>query len=125
MNCIISVINFDFTDISTESIIIAVVGYIIVFSALLIMYYIFNNLKKLINVNIKIKLRKQGKHQHLKSNGDLYLPGDVSAAISISLFLYYEQFHDEEDYILTIKKISKRYSPWSSKIYGIMDNTPR
>jgi len=41
-----------------------------------------------------------------------------SAAIAMALHLYYG-VHDHESDVITIKNISNRYSPWSSKIYGI------
>ena len=38
----------------------------------------------------------------------------------MALHLYYdEDVHDIEKAIVTIKKVEKRYSPWSSKIYGL------
>lgn len=45
--------------------------------------------------------------------------GNESAAIATALHLYYADIHDEESYIITIKNIDNKYSPWSSKIYGI------
>lgn len=40
------------------------------------------------------------------------------AAIAMALHLY-SNLHDEESDIITLKNIDRRYSPWSSKIYGI------
>jgi sodium pump decarboxylase gamma subunit len=42
-----------------------------------------------------------------------------SAAIAMALHLYYDDIHDDESYVITIKNTDNRYSPWSSKIYGI------
>ena len=50
---------------------------------------------------------------------DLTISGEVSAAISTALHLYFNEMHDDEKTVLTIKKISSRYSPWSSKIYNV------
>lgn len=49
----------------------------------------------------------------------VYLPANASAAIAMALHLYYGDVHEDEDYVLTIKKVERRYSPWNSKIYGI------
>ena len=125
MKAILTSVSVDFSNITIEEIAIAIVGYSIVFLVLLSLYYIFNNLKKLINLNIRKKLLRQGKHPHITEADTLNVPGDESAAISMALYLYFGQYHDEEDRILTIKRISKQYSPWSSKIYGILNNTPR
>ena len=43
-------------------------------------------------------------------------------AISMALHLFYEEVHDDESNVITIKRIERRYSPWSSKIYGINNN---
>ncbi len=40
------------------------------------------------------------------------------AAIAMALHLYYG-VHDHESDVITFKNIYNRYSPWSSKIYGI------
>ena len=44
--------------------------------------------------------------------------GDV-LAIAMALHLFYDEVHDNESNVITIKRIERRYSPWSSKIYGI------
>jgi len=125
MKVLLANISFDPSKITAQEVVIAVVGYVIVFLVLLSLFYIFNNLKKIINLNIKNKLRREGKDHALKEGDHLHVSGDESAAISMAMFLYFNQFHDEEDHIITIKRSSKQYSPWSSKIYGIMNNTPR
>jgi hypothetical protein len=37
----------------------------------------------------------------------------------MSVHLFFSEQHDEESNVITIKQIRRRYSPWSSKIYGI------
>lgn len=96
---------------------IAVVGYVIVFSALVILFFVFSYLSKIINYNIRKKLRREGKYEHAKEK-ELHISGEVGAAISMAIYLYHE-LHDEESNVITIKKISRAYSPWSSKIYGL------
>ena len=41
------------------------------------------------------------------------------AAIAMALHLYYSDVHDQDSHVITIKKVERRYSPWSAKIYGI------
>jgi len=43
----------------------------------------------------------------------------VVAAIATALYEATEHVHDIEHTVLTIQKVSRRYSPWSSKIYGM------
>ena len=40
------------------------------------------------------------------------------AAIAMAMHLYFNS-HDEEPHVITIEEVEKRYSPWSSKIYGM------
>jgi Na+-transporting methylmalonyl-CoA/oxaloacetate decarboxylase gamma subunit len=100
---------------------IALVGYGIVFTALIALVIVFVNLPKLLQINLRSKLKKQGK---TSTNESLDIEGNVNAAIAMALYLHFGQIHDEESNIITIKKVTKNYSPWSSKIYGLM-NQPR
>ena len=45
--------------------------------------------------------------------------GEEVAAIAMALALYKEDLHDKESTILTINRVARAYSPWSSKIYGL------
>lgn len=108
-------ISFDFSNISFMSIIIALVGYVIVFGALIVLYWIFSSIPKLININIRRQLRKQGKND---DGGDLNIEGNIAAAIALALHLHLSELHDEESSVITIKRISRQYAPWSSKIYS-------
>lgn len=112
----------EFTEIPettlVEGIVVSIVGYLIVFVALVVLYFFFDNLSKLINKRIRIKLRKQGKLNPTDTTTDFSVQGEVTAAIGMALYMV-TQLHDEESNIITIKKVSRTYSPWSSKIYGL------
>ena len=45
--------------------------------------------------------------------------GEINAVIAAAINLYVQEYHDFENMALTIKRIDKYYSPWSSKIYGL------
>ena len=47
------------------------------------------------------------------------LSGEVVAAIVMALYLYTNEIHDQEDPVITMVRVSRTYSPWSSKIYGL------
>jgi glutaconyl-CoA/methylmalonyl-CoA decarboxylase subunit delta len=94
-----------------------VIGYVVVFLALLFLYIIFSNLTKVLNINVKRMLRREGKVDVIKD--DISISGEVNAAIAMAIHLYYSEIHDKENTILTIEKVSRTYSPWSSKIYGL------
>jgi Na+-transporting methylmalonyl-CoA/oxaloacetate decarboxylase gamma subunit len=101
---------------------VALVGYSIVFVALVTLVIVFVNLPKLLQLNLRKKLIREGKS--CANVQDLNMEGNVNAAIAMALHLHFDKMHDEESNIITIKKITKNYSPWSSKIYGVM-NQPR
>lgn len=44
---------------------------------------------------------------------------ELSIAIAAAIYLYRQEVHDFEDTVLTIKRIDRAYSPWSSKIYSL------
>lgn len=116
---ILSSISFNLSNISSDDGIIAIVGYTIVFFALLVLFFVFLTIPKIIKVNIRNKLIRQGKIKETEINGAI--TGDETAAIAMALSLYFNELHDDENTIITMKKISRRYSPWSSKIYGVID----
>ncbi len=86
--------------------------------ALVLLYAVFSNLTNFIQVRIRKKLQVKGQ---LQANGkkDLTISGEIAAAISMALHLHFAQIHDFENTVLTIKKVQRTYSPWSSKIYGL------
>ena len=112
-------LDFNIEALFPDGIIIAVVGYITVFLALVVLYFVFTYLSKTLNYRARQKLRKEGRYKTAEEK-QLFIPGDVSAAISVALYLYHE-LHDEESNVITIKRISKTYSPWSSKIYTLRE----
>ncbi len=60
---------------------------------------------------LKNRLRREGKPELAELP---IITGEETAAISMALYLYNE-LHDEESNIITIKKVSKAYAPWSEK----------
>ncbi len=51
--------------------------------------------------------------------------GEETAAIAMALHEYLNDAHDVEDMILTINKVKRTYSPWSSKIYTLRQTPKR
>lgn len=45
--------------------------------------------------------------------------GEACAAIAAALYQYFNDRHDVEDTVLTMRKLKRAYSPWSSKLYGL------
>jgi hypothetical protein len=44
---------------------------------------------------------------------------EVIAVIGLALSMHLQDVHDYEKAIITIQKVMRPYSPWSSKIYGL------
>ena len=105
-------------DIDTSNYTIAIVGYIIVFSALVILYFVFSNIPKLLRFSFKITFSRKNKEDYTDEFPE-FLTGQENAAIATAIYLYFSQLHDEESTKMTIKKIKKDYSPWSSKVHNI------
>jgi len=98
--------------------IIAIVGYVIVFMALLVLYVVFSYLPKLLTFYTKLRFKRNKKNDNCEKCGE-YITGQENAAIAAAIFLYFEELHDDESSMLTIKKVRKDYSPWSSRVYTI------
>lgn len=94
------------------------IGMAVVFLSLLMLYLLFLNITKLLNFRIKRALKKVGKEIPTKEKEEA-LSGDVNAAIAMAIHLYMNNLHDHENTVLTINRVARTYSPWSSKIYGI------
>jgi hypothetical protein len=96
---------------------IAFVGILVVFSALAFIALVISLTKRL--SSHRKKTVEPSSMNVPRKNG---VSGEVVAAIALALGEYLFEVHDEERTILTINKVSKPYSPWSSKLYGM---TPR
>lgn len=97
---------------------ITIVGMLIVFVALALLSIFLSGMSKYLRY-------RENKPAKIKSSENVNIKpreetsGEVSAAIALAVHLYMEEQHDFENTILTIQKVNKSYSPWSSKIYGL------
>lgn len=115
--------NISLSNISVNELVIAIVGYVIVFLALASLYLLFRSVPKILYLNFRRGMQKEGKE--IKDHNELIQSGEETAAIAMALHLLFDEMHDEESGILTIKKVSKTYSPWSSKIYAVRNQFNR
>jgi Na+-transporting methylmalonyl-CoA/oxaloacetate decarboxylase gamma subunit len=118
MITVIGEIGLKFSAASGAGLTVAIVGWLIVFAALVLLVIVFTQIPKLIYYNTRKKLKAKTK-QATVTDDDLHIVGDVGAAISTALYLFFDEMHDEESNVITIKRVRKIYSPWSSKIYGL------
>lgn len=89
----------------------------VVFLSLLVLYVIFKNIAKLFAYDFKNKTVASKEPSEVKKDNQATL--ELGAAIAMAIHLYQQELHDHEAALLTIKKINRSYSPWSSKIYGM------
>ncbi|MGK7393510.1 MAG: OadG family transporter subunit [Candidatus Cyclobacteriaceae bacterium M3_2C_046] len=121
-------ITFDLSLITEDGTMIAFVGYLVVFVALVLLYTVFNNLPKLLKLNFRSSGKKESKKELKTAKEglmDMDISGETNAAIGTAIHLFFNEMHDEENLTLTINRVSKRYTPWSSKIYGVVRNLNR
>ena len=100
----------------------------VTFLALAILFLVF---KKIGKFHIKKKSENavkavEGTKNSAKADTSGQVSAETYAAISmaIHLFMQENEAHDFEDTVLTINKVSRTYSPWSSKIYTLRE-TPQ
>ncbi len=123
-----------FAESDPYGVMMAIIGMGIVFSALILLFVIFTNTPVLFTKGFKEKVKSVLKFKKVKAEKtedeeitkektpEEELSGEVNAAIAAAIHLYRSELHDYEDTVLTIKKVSRTYSPWSSKIYGLRNN---
>ena len=106
----------------------AIIAMSVVFIGLILLYVSF----KIVG-NIAVKLGKrnamkaigitdkvEAKEKNLGSHS-----GEEAAAIAMALHEFMNDAPDVEDMILTINKVKRTYSPWSSKIYTLRQTPKR
>ncbi|MDR2131303.1 MAG: OadG family protein [Odoribacteraceae bacterium] len=97
----------------------AAIAMSVVFLGLLLLYLVFKNVGKALVARQRRRDTKKGKPGHAPGTS---LAGDdtlAHVAIAAAIHLYNEELHDEENTVLTINRVSRAYSPWSSKIHGL------
>jgi hypothetical protein len=92
----------------------------IVFFAIVFLFVIYKILNHFfIKKSSEATLVKEGKEISKPSLVEDEIPGEVNAAIAMAIYLYQNDLHDYENAVLTMQKVSRTYSPWSSKIYTL------
>lgn len=93
----------------------------VVFLGLLMLYLIFKQVGKLaISAGKRNAQKAAGTTTTVSANAGQE-SGEIFAAISAALYEMSDDNHDIENTVLTIRKVARTYSPWSSKIYGLRD----
>lgn len=105
----------------------AIIAMSVVFCGLILLYLSF---KFVGNIAVKLGKKNAMKATGITDKAEAKVKnlgshsGEEAAAIAMALHEYLNDAHDVEDMILTINKVKRTYSPWSSKIYTLRQ-TPR
>jgi len=91
----------------------------VVFLSLMLLYLVFKNVARMYNIDMKNKFRRKKGLEPETQAMEEDPTGELGAAVALALYYYQNELHDHENTLLTIKKVSRTYSPWSSKIYGL------
>lgn len=100
----------------------------VVFSGLLILFILFKFIGRVaIYLSKRNAMKAKGvtceKEAKEKKLGEAQ--GEVIAAISMALHEMQNSAHDYEETVLTITRVKRSYSPWSSKIYSLRETPNR
>lgn len=102
----------------------SVLAMAVVFIGLILLYICFRFIGK-IAVSLRkrnaMKVQNVTDHKEAKEMKLGEAPGEVIAAISMALHEVQGADHDIEETILTISRVKRSYSPWSSKIYTLRE----
>lgn len=105
-------------------IIMSVTAMSVVFLSLILLYIVFKHIGKFnIRKSKERALRASGGTPTKSAIATGEIPAEVYAAIATAVYAYFEddENHDIENTILTIDKVTRNYSPWSSKIYTLRE----
>jgi Na+-transporting methylmalonyl-CoA/oxaloacetate decarboxylase gamma subunit len=92
-------------------------GIVLLLAVLFIFFYIRTN--KIVAAKNQAKAEENLQHKTV-SNEDI--EEETAAAIAFAIHRYKNELHDQESFTITLKKVSRIYSPWSSKIYTLRQN---
>ena len=90
----------------------------VVFLGLFLLYIIFKQIGKLSIAASKRNVEKAVGSASVTADAGQE-SGEIFAAIATALYEMSDDNHDIENTVLTIRKVQRAYSPWSSKLYGL------
>lgn len=116
-----------FRQADPSGIVLTVTAVAIVGIGLTLLYLIFKFMGR---THIRLAQRKKTQIKEDKSASVAPIKKEVMTreelvVIAAAIYKYSEDLHDIEDTVLTINRVARAYSPWSSKIYGIMQTINR
>ena len=100
----------------------------VVFCGLILLFLSFKIVGKVsVSLSARNAMKAKGitDKQEAKEKQLGQAPGEVFAAIAMAMHEMQSDVHDVEDTVLTITRVKRSYSPWSSKIYTLRETPHR
>jgi len=108
----------EFSKMDPSGVVMVIIAMTVVFTVLISLFLAFKYIAKLYNINLSKRFKRRRPGEEVLSQPE-EISGETLAAISLALHLYHKELKGMEDAVITIKNAAKKYSPWSSKIYGL------
>ena len=102
-----------------EMLLMTVIGFAVVFVVLVLLIYIMRGMGWAFTRQKKAKKVAAGVAGADDDHHEAISDQEIAAAIITALKLYKSNLHDQESEMITIHRIARAYSPWSSKIHGL------
>ena len=105
----------------------AITAMAVVFTGLILLYIFFKFIGK---ASVRLRTDRAMKAKGITDREEAkekmlgHAPGEVYAAIAMAMHEMQSDVHDVEETVLTITRVKRSYSPWSSKIYTLRE-TPQ
>ena len=105
----------------------AITAMAVVFIGLILLYIFFKFIGK---ASVRLRTDRAMKAKGITDREEAkekmlgHAPGEVYAAIAMAMHEMQSDVHDVEETVLTITRVKRSYSPWSSKIYTLRE-TPQ
>ena len=104
-----------------------IVSVVTVLSALIVLFLLIQLFAKVMVKSAQKKAAKSKTRGMLVDDMKVSVPagcdsvvnGEIIAAIALAVKLNKAEMHDRESDVITINKVARVYSPWSSKIHGL------
>ena len=107
----------------TDMLLMTVLGFAVVFCVLVLLIFVMKGLGVAFTRQKKAekaaKAAAAGVAVADDDHHEAISDQEIAAAIITALKLYKSNLHDQESEMLTIHRITRAYSPWSSKIHGL------
>ena len=102
---------------------VTIVSVVTVLSALIVLFLLIQLFAKVMVKSAQKKAAKSKTRGMLVDDMKVSVPAGcdsvVNGAIALAVKLNKAEMHDRESDVITINKVARVYSPWSSKIHGL------